>query len=70
MTADQIEKLTSDMVKEIEAIDFNSKKLSWYMRGGVTLIDIMNMSSKEIDVLNKIIDENLETTKKIKMPFF
>jgi hypothetical protein len=40
------------------------------MRGGVTLLDIMNMSSKEVDVLNKIVDENLETTKKTKMPFF
>jgi hypothetical protein len=70
MTADQIEKFTSDMVKEIDSIDYNSKKLSWYMRGGVTLLDIMNMSSKEVDVLNKIVDENLETTKKTKMPFF
>jgi hypothetical protein len=70
MTADQIEKLTSDMVKEIETIDINSEKLSWYMRGGVTYVDIMNMTSKQIDSLNKIIDENLETTKKTKMPFF
>jgi len=70
MTADQIEKLTSEMVKEIDAIEFNSFKLSWYMRGGISHADIMNMPAKSIDVINKIIDENLETTKKTKMPFF
>ena len=40
------------------------------MRGGVQYNDIMNMSIDEIANLNKIIEENLETTKKTKLPFF
>lgn len=56
--------------KEAIAIKNNALKLSWYMRGGVTYNDILNMSQEEIDNLNKIIDENLEITKKTKLPFF
>lgn len=67
---DQIEKLTDSMVKEIDELDRNALKMSWYMRGGVSYSDIMNMTTKQVDALNSVIDENLETTKKSKMPFF
>ncbi len=67
---EEIEKLTDSMVKEIDGLDRNALKMSWYMRGGVSYSDIMNMTSKQVDALNSIIDENLETTKKSKMPFF
>lgn len=58
------------MEKERWGIPTNALKLSWYMRGGASYVDIMNMSHKEIDAINKLIDENLETTKKSKLPFF
>lgn len=58
------------MWKEAMGIKFNAQKLSWYMRGGIDFTDIMNMSAEEINNLNKIIDDNLETTKKSKLPFF
>jgi hypothetical protein len=58
------------MEKERMGIPINALRLAWYMRGGATYDDIMNMSHKEIDAINKIIDENLETTKKSKLPFF
>ena len=45
-------------------------KMCWYMRGGVTYNEAMNMSSKERDIINSIIKENLETTKKSGLPFF
>lgn len=67
---EEIEKLTDSMVKEIDALDRNALKMSWYMRGGVSYSDIMNMTSKQVDALNSVIDENLETTKKSKLPFF
>ena len=70
MTYDQYEKLQEQMVKECNSIVMNCQKLSWYMRGGVSFTDIMNMSTKELDNLNKIVESNLETTKKSKMPFF
>jgi hypothetical protein len=70
MSMEEIEKLTDSMVKEIDDLDRNALKMSWYMRGGVSYSDIMNMTSKQVDALNSIIDENLETTKKSKLPFF
>jgi hypothetical protein len=40
------------------------------MRGGVTYDEIMDMSLVERDIMSKIIEENLETTKKSGMAFF
>jgi hypothetical protein len=40
------------------------------MRGGVTYDEAMNMSSQERKIINDIIKENLETTKKSGLPFF
>lgn len=58
------------MEKESEDIKKNALKMSWYMRGGVSYNDIMNMSIMERQSISKIIDENLETTKKSQLPFF
>jgi hypothetical protein len=40
------------------------------MRGGVTYEDILNMSPAERESIAKIVEDNLETTKKTQMPFF
>lgn len=40
------------------------------MRGGVSYVDIMNMSVQERKSINSIIEQNLDTTKKTQMPFF
>ena len=45
-------------------------KFSWYMRGGISYNDIMNMSVPEREEIAKLIDDNLETTKKTSLPFF
>lgn len=58
------------MEKECDRIRADSMKMSWYMRGGATYNDVMNMSIAERDIINKLIEENLETTKTTKMPFF
>jgi len=44
--------------------------MCWYMRGGVTFDEMMNMSVAEREVITKIVEENLETTKKSNLPFF
>ncbi len=58
------------MVKQADAIEKNAMKMSWHMRGGVTAIDILNMSYKQTEAINSIIEENMEITKKTKLPFF
>jgi len=40
------------------------------MRGGVSYEDILNMSPNEREIIGKIVEDNLETTKKTQMPFF
>lgn len=58
------------MEKEAELIRSESLKLCWYMRGGVTFNEIMNMSFKERDSIGRLVKENLDTTKKSGLPFF
>lgn len=70
LSPDQVEELTDGMVKEVQQLDRNAQKMAWFMRGGVTYNDIMLMSGAQVDSINSIIEENLETTKKTRMPFF
>ncbi len=58
------------MEKECAAIKKNALTLAWYMRGGATYEDVMNMSSAERISISEIIENNLETTKKTNLPFF
>jgi len=58
------------MEEECKDIKKNALKFSWYMRGGVSYVDVLNMSSDERNAISDIVAENLETTKKTQMPFF
>lgn len=51
-------------------IKANALKMSWFMRGGVSYVDILNMSPDEREAMAKLVESNLETTKNSKMPFF
>ena len=44
--------------------------MCWYMRGGISYQEIMEMSQQERDIISNIIKSNLETTKETRMPFF
>lgn len=44
--------------------------MAWYMRGGVSYEDVLNMSTFERKSINEIIEANLEVTKQSQMPFF
>lgn len=45
-------------------------QLSWYMRGGASYNDILNMSGQERVAINEIVNNNIEVTKKSGQPFF
>ena len=40
------------------------------MRGGITYDEAMQMSESDRSIVNEIVKENLETTKKSGLPFF
>jgi len=67
---DGVRKLIEKYDKEVADIKRTSMQLSWYMRGGLSYEDILNMSVEERGYINKIIEQNLETTKTSKLPFF
>jgi hypothetical protein len=58
------------MDQEAKDIRQQSLKMSWYMRGGATYEDVLQMSFQERDLVTALIKENLETTKSSKLPFF
>lgn len=45
-------------------------KMCWYMRGGLTLEEGFSLSHEDRILINDIIKDNLETTKKTQLPFF
>jgi hypothetical protein len=58
------------MEKETQNIRLDVLKLCWYMRGGVTYEEAMQMGQVDRELINDIVKENLETTKKSGLPFF
>lgn len=70
LNQDEIKKLIDNYEKEVIAIKRSALQMAWYMRGGASYVDILNMSIQEREEINKIIESNLETTKKSQLPFF
>jgi len=58
------------MDKEAHNIRLDVLKLCWYMRGGITYDEAMQMSESDRRIVNEIVKDNLETTKKSGLPFF
>jgi len=66
-----------DILKEADRLDkesaaFKSElfKICWYMRGSITLEDAFYMCYEDRIMVGKLIEENLETTKKTGLNFF
>jgi hypothetical protein len=58
------------MEKEAESIRNETFKICWFMRGGLTYSEAMQLSHRERDMIGRLVKENLETTKKSGLPFF
>lgn len=58
------------MDKEVKSLKEDMFKIVWFMRGGVTYSEIVNMSTPERELMGKLIKENLETAKKTGQPFW
>lgn len=58
------------MEKETESIRREALQMTWYMRGGLTYDQALQLSVNERKIINEIIKSNLETTKKSGLPFF
>ena len=56
--------------KEVKALKDEVLRMCWYMRGGITYDQVLQLSWNERQMINDIVKENLETTKKSGLPFF
>jgi len=70
LSYDQILEEAKVLDNEVKQIKENIFKLSWYMRGAIPVDDAFAMSSEDREIVSKIVEENLETTKKSGLPFF
>jgi len=62
--------MIDDMEKEVKGLKEDMLKMCWFMRGGVTYGEIVQMSSSEREAMSRLIKENLETAKKTGQPFW
>jgi hypothetical protein len=58
------------MEKESNSIRREAIQMSWYMRGGLSYDQALQLSVGERQLINELIKGNLETTKKSGLPFF
>jgi glutamate formiminotransferase len=58
------------MEKDCQSIRQEALKISWFMRGGLTYDQAMALGIQERNIVNDLITDNLETTKKTGIPFF
>ena len=70
MSNEDILGLLEQMEKESKAMRDNVLRICWYMRGSISYSDGMLLSFQDRELINKIIKDNLETTKKSNLPFF
>jgi len=41
-------------------------RIAWYMRGGVTLSELLDLSQNDYKFFNEVIEDNVELSKKTK----
>lgn len=56
--------------REAKALKEEMLRICWYMRGGITFSEAMDLGLEERELIGKIIKDNMETTKKSGLPFF
>lgn len=65
----EIQEYVKQLEKEERDIKKDLLKICWYMRG-MSYNEALMLSYDERMIIGEIIKENLETTKKTKLPFF
>ena len=66
-----INKLVVEYEKESKALKDQIFRLCWYMRGSISYHESLELLSfEDREIIGRIIEKNLETTKESGMPFF
>ena len=66
-----------EIIRELEKLDKESRsikneliRITWWMRGGITYEQAFNLGNKERQMVNELIKDNIETSKKTGVPIF
>lgn len=70
LSREQVVEYIDSLDKETKAIRSEALKFTWYMRGGVSYDEAMQLSQIEREIIGNIIKEHIETTKESGLPFF
>lgn len=69
MSLSEIEEYLVRLDTQIKVFKDELFRISWYMRGGVTITDLMHRySADDRDIMYTIIKDNIDLTKEAKMP--
>jgi hypothetical protein len=69
MTDSEIEEYLVRLDNEVLNIKQKLFNISWHMRGGVTMYELLHVySDDDIQILENIIKEHVELTKETKLP--
>jgi len=70
LTPEEILGLVKSYENEIKNIKDELLRICWYMRGGISYNDSMDLTMEDRRLVTKIVQDNLDTAKKSGMPFF
>jgi hypothetical protein len=70
LTIPEIEELVKEMEADTKALKKDLFRMCWFMRGSLTFEEAFQLDFENREIISKIIDSNLETTKETKLPFF
>ena len=59
-----------DFDNQTKNLKLELMKICWFMRGGITWQESLNLSPQEREIVAQLVKENMETTKKTGQPFF
>ncbi len=70
LSVTEILRETENLDKEVLEIKHNLVKMCWHMRGSLSFEEAWTLGFEEREIIQNIIKENLETTKKSGLPYF
>lgn len=70
LDSDGIDKLSKDYERDTKALKDELYRICWYMRGSISISESFLLSGEDREIIAKIIEENLKTTKETSLPFF
>ena len=57
-----------EMDNQIKQMQDDISRMCWYMRGSISWTEAHNMSFSERKIIGKVIEDNIDTVKKTKLP--